>query len=260
MGRQNFRTIRIFAICRAFDSARSYALYLTKLGKNNKIESSMNQECREHDHEFGQIALKGLRKAVAISLIYFLVEFIGGTISQSLALVSDAYHMLADSAALAIAWLAMEFSNWHRNSRDINLNEAAKKSASDVVKNLATLINTILLFGISLFLFRSAYERWHAPLEVDLSIMLPISVGGLIVNVLILKSLSNVGHTHIVVASAALHVVADSLSSVASIVAGLCIYFWQWHQADAIAGAFIATLIFVSTVLFAKKALGDKAP
>ncbi|WP_025717625.1 cation diffusion facilitator family transporter [Paenibacillus sp. 1-18] len=193
-----------------------------------------------HGHSHGHGANKNALK-LSFFLIagYMIIEFIGGLLTNSLALLSDAGHMLSDAGALGLSYLAM---TWGQRQ--------ASKSKTFGYKRfevLAAFINGLALALISIYIFWEAFERLSDPPGVMTSGMLTIAVLGLLVNVAAAFILMR-GDTseNLNIRSAFLHVLGDLLGSVGAIVAALLIMFFGWNLADPIASILVAILVIIS--------------
>lgn len=168
-----------------------------------------------------------------------IVEVIGGILTNSLALLSDAAHMLSDAFALGLSLFAFKLSEKVSNSN--------KTYGYKRFEILAAFINGITLLVISLYIFWEAYHRFLEPPNVS-GTMLWIAVIGFLVNVIVALILIKGGDTknNLNLRSALLHVLGDLLGSVGAIIAGLLILFFDWNIADPIASVIVAVLILVS--------------
>jgi len=184
---------------------------------------------------------KGLEKrlviTLGITLGILLAELIGGLLSNSLALLSDAGHVFTDAFALGLSLIAARIS---RRPQDTLATYGYHR-----VGLLAASVNGLSLVGIAGFIFYESYERFINPPEIDLSLMLPVAIGGLLANLLMVWILGHGGHGHedLNIKSAWLHVLGDTLSSFGVIVSGTIIYFTGWTIADPIAGLLIGIII-----------------
>jgi len=180
---------------------------------------------------------KGLRIAIGITAVIMLLEFFGGLATNSLALLSDAGHMLSDVSSLVFSLLAM----WL----------AAKPPTADKhygysrAEILAALLNGVTLFVIAGLILFEAYHRFLAPEPVNSLYMMGIAVIGLLANLLSAWALLHQGDvkSNINMRSAYLHVLGDALGSVGAIAAGLLMYFGDWVLADPLISVFVAVLI-----------------
>jgi cobalt-zinc-cadmium efflux system protein len=182
----------------------------------------------------------------SITLLILVVEVIGGIVSNSLALLSDAGHVLTDTFALGLSLLAAR----------ISIRPLAPKATYGYyrVGLLAAVINGLSLLAIAAFIFYESYQRFLSPPEVDLSVMLPIAVAGFAANLLMVAILGR-GHEDLNVRSAWLHVLGDTLSSLGVIISAAVIYYTGWAYADPVAGLFIGTIIITGGIRVASEAL-----
>ena len=198
--------------------------------------SSHHDHGHDHAHAHGGGALPA---ALAVTLIYAVVELAGGLWSGSLALVSDAGHMFSDAAALAVAgvaaWLARRPPG-HRHSYGWQRAEV-----------LGALLNSLLMLGIIVVLVAEAVQRILAPRPVIASGVVVIAFVGLLVNVLVALILSR-GEASLNMRMAMVHVIGDLLSSVMALIAGAVIYLTGWLTIDPVLSIVIAVLILVTTL------------
>jgi cobalt-zinc-cadmium efflux system protein len=183
----------------------------------------------------------------ALTLGIFVVEVVGGLLSNSLALLADAGHLFTDvfgiGFALAAIWLAGRPATSERSFGYLRL------------EILAAVANAVLLFGVSAYVLYEAWRRLAEPPEVASGLMLAVAVVGLIANgvsVVLLREAQ--GHS-LNMRGAYLEVMGDLAGSVAVIVAALVIAATGWRQADAIASAGIAILILPRTWNLLREAL-----
>lgn len=201
-----------------------------------------------HDHTHG-----ANKKVLLISFIiitsYMIVEAIGGILTNSLALLADAGHMLSDSISLAIALIAFKLAE-----------KAANHSKTYGYKRfeiLAATINGATLIGVALYIFYEAIGRFANPPEVATTGMLIISVFGLLVNILVAWILVRGGDTkgNLNMRGAYLHVLSDMLGSVGAISAALLMIFFGWGWADPAASVIVAALVLRSGYYVTKSSL-----
>lgn len=192
-----------------------------------------------HDHTHGANK-KVLRVSFIIITSYMVIEAVGGFLTNSLALLSDAGHMLSDSISLAIALLAFILGE--------KATSHSKTFGYKRFEILAAVFNGVTLILIALFIFFEAIERFANPPEVATTGMLIISVIGLLVNILVAWIMMRGGDTeeNLNMRGAFLHVLSDMLGSVGAIVAALLIMFFGWGWADPLASVIVAILVLRS--------------
>ncbi len=162
-------------------------------------------------------------------------EAIGGWLTNSLALLADAGHMLTDVAALALTLAAIWFASRPATPR--------KTYGYYRLEILAAFVNGIALVLLSLWVIYEAYERWTDPPEILGLGLTVVAVGGLLVN-LTAAYLLHGSHEHdLNMRGAWLHVMGDALGSVAAIGAGVLILAFNWLWADAVVSVLISLII-----------------
>jgi cobalt-zinc-cadmium efflux system protein len=181
-----------------------------------------------------------------ITVVILLAEVVGGLLSNSLALLSDAGHVLTDAFALGLSLIAAKIG---RRPSGLRATYGYQR-----VGLLAAIINGLSLIAIAGFIFIESYDRLFAPPSINLSLMLPIASGGLVANIAMVLIL---GHEHkdLNIKSAWLHVLGDALSSIGVIVSGVIIHFTGWLYADPLAGVLIGLIIVTGGVRVVKEAL-----
>lgn len=193
----------------------------------------------DHDHTHGANK-KTLLIAFIIITVYMIVEVIGGIITYSLALLSDAGHMLSDAISLAIALIAFVLGEKAANNK--------KTFGYKRFEVLAAVLNGVTLILIALFIFYEAIQRFISPPNVASTGMLMIAIVGLLVNILVAWIMMRGGDTkeNLNLRAAFLHVISDMLGSVAAIVAAILIMLFNWGWADPVASVIVAFLVFIS--------------
>ncbi|MFD2628225.1 cation diffusion facilitator family transporter [Oceanobacillus kapialis] len=205
-----------------------------------------------HDHSHGHHHHHTANKKVMfwsfIAIFTFMiVEAIGGYLTNSLALLSDAGHMLSDAAAIGLSLLAFKIGEKQATSD--------KTYGYKRFEIIAAFINGITLIAISLYIFYEAYHRFLEPPEVSASMML-IAIIGFLVNILVAWMLMRGdSHDNLNIRSALLHVLGDLLGSVGAIIAGALIMVFGWNIADPIASVLVSILILFSGVRIVKDSL-----
>lgn len=191
-------------------------------------------------------SIKRLGWSLVVTLIIFVAEVIGGLLSHSLALLSDAGHVLTDAFALSLSLIALLIM---RRPSDHKATYGYQR-----IGLLAALINGISLVLIALFIFIEAYKRFYAPPEINPSVMLSIAAIGLLGNLVMAWIL---GHKHhdLNMKSAWLHVLGDTVSSAGVIIAGLIIQFTGWVLVDTIASAIVGCMIIIGGTRVIKETL-----
>jgi len=182
---------------------------------------------------------KYLGIALSITISFFIIELVGGFITNSLVLVTDAWHMLNDASALILAIIAAWIAQ-----RPINMKKTFGYYRAEI---LAAFLNGIFLWAVVVFIFYEAIQRIQHPAQVESLNMLVIAFLGFIANGLSAAILSKSKSESLNVKGAFLHVLADTLGSIGAISAGIIMYFTGWYQADPLISIIIGVLIFYSS-------------
>ena len=199
-----------------------------------------------HDHAHhlpsGQLLLWGF----VITLCFALIEAIGGFWADSLALLSDAGHMLSDAAALGLAAFAAWLSRRPPSARhSYGLGRA---------EILVGIINAVTMLIIIIAIVITAIERLQSPQPVSGGIVIVIAAIGLIVNIGLAILLSRSEQT-LNVRGALLHVMGDLLGSIAALIAGAVILFTGWTPIDPILSFVVCALILISALRLLKEGI-----
>jgi cobalt-zinc-cadmium efflux system protein len=187
-----------------------------------------------HDHHHGMVGAK-LRTAVLLTALILVVELGGGIVSHSLALLSDAGHVLTDIAALGLAWFATAQAERPANAR--------KTYGYHRTGILAALVNAVTLILVVVAIAFEAVRRLQHPETVTPWVMFVSAAVAIVVNLYIGLGLREEGGDNLNVRAAMLHVFGDVGASAAVIVGGLVILLTGWYPADALISLCIAVLI-----------------
>ena len=193
-----------------------------------------------HGHSHQTHLQKKFKFAVLVTFCVFIGELIGGIWSGSLALLSDAVHVMSDVFSLLISWLAIYLS-----TRPATSSRTYGYHRAEV---FAAFINGVSLIAISGWIFYEAYQRYTSPTEIKVTGMFVVACLGFLGNLLILWKLHGESHGNLNVRSAMLHVIGDTLSSVAVVVGGAIIFWTGWYPIDAILSFLIGGIILFGAV------------
>ncbi len=166
-----------------------------------------------------------------------LVEIVGGIFSNSLALVSDAIHNLSDTLALILAWLANNFSGRKPDAR--------RTFGFKRFEILSAFINASVLTAISLYLIYEGILRFLHPEPVRSTLMLIIAIIGLIANLISMLFLQRDSNKNLNIKAAYVHLLGDTLSSVAVIGGALLIYYTKVLWIDPLLTLIISIVIII---------------
>jgi cobalt-zinc-cadmium efflux system protein len=191
-----------------------------------------------HDHTAGASA-RMLKWALALTCLYLVAEVVGGLAFNSLALLSDAAHMLTDAAALVIALLAITVG---RKAPDERRTYGYRR-----FEILAAAFNAVLLFAIAVYVFVEAVRRFSQPEPVQSWGMLAVAAVGLAVNLISMRLLSSGKEASLNVKGAYLEVWADMIGSLGVIAGAVVIRLTGWTWIDPVVAVAIGLWVLPRT-------------
>jgi cobalt-zinc-cadmium efflux system protein len=181
-----------------------------------------------HDHARGANPA-ALRQVLALTGAFLVVEVVGGLLTGSLALLSDAAHMFTDTAALAIALAAVKIGERPADSR--------RTFGYQRFEILAATVNAVLLFAVGLYILYEGWRRLIEPPQIHSFGMLAIAALGLGVNLLAMRILFAGQSTSVNMRGAYLEVWSDALGSVGVLAAALVLWLTGWSWVDTAVAA-----------------------
>ena len=193
--------------------------------------------------------------ALVLTSLILAAEVVGGLLTSSLALLSDAAHIFLDLVALALSYGALRLAGRPPDQRHTY--------GFHRFQVLAALVNGVTLLVVAFGIFREAWARFSAPEPVLAGPMLIVALIGLVVNLVVALALREHDHDDLNVRSAFLHVLGDALSSVGVIVAGVIMLLTGWTLADPLASILIGVIILVGSGRILREAvhiLAEGAP
>jgi cobalt-zinc-cadmium efflux system protein len=188
-----------------------------------------------------------LKVTLGLVLVIMIAEVIGGILSNSLALMSDAGHMLTDALALGLSLFAISLAR-----RPATPTRTYGYHRAEI---MAALANGTLLILISVFIFYEAYRRFFETPVVKSPLMLIVASIGLVANLIGMFLLRRGSRQSINVRAAFWHVIGDTLSSVGVIIAGVIIFFTGWYIADPILAVVIGVVILWGAVRIVRESV-----
>lgn len=202
-----------------------------------------HHDCHGHHHHHHHHAddMKGAKLlwATFLNFSITIVQIIGGIVSNSLSLISDAIHNLGDSSAIFIAFLAGKRA---RKQPDEKKTFGYKRT-----EILAALFNAIVLIAICIYLFFEAYQRFVNPEPIKGNVMLIVAVFGLLANLISVVILHKDKSHNLNVRAAYMHLLGDTLSSVAVIAGGIAIWLWELYWLDPLVTVLVGIYIIYHT-------------
>jgi cobalt-zinc-cadmium efflux system protein len=193
----------------------------------------------DHSHDIQNVQeKKALTIVLVLTACFIVVEAASGFYTGSLALISDAAHMLTDVFALSLAYFALWFS--------VKPPTLSKTYGFYRAEILAAFINGILLFVISVGIIVEAYQRFRVPHEVKSLEMTIVAIVGLMLNVGSAYILSRYKSTNLNIKGALYHIISDALGSAGAVAAGVVMLLTGWYYADTIISVLVSILILRS--------------
>jgi cobalt-zinc-cadmium efflux system protein len=213
----------------------------------------MTEESCDHSHHRQHIhahtnSSYAISKAILITAFFMGVELVGGWFSNSLALISDAAHMLIDIGAMLLSLFALWIAR-----RPSTLTMSFGYHRAEVI---GALLSGVLIWIISGSLIYEAVVRMQSPPEVKGPWVFIIAVIGLIANIASMKILHAEKHENLNIRAAYLHLFADLLGSIGAIIAGGILWVTDWRPIDPIITIFFAALMLFSSLSLVKEAIG----
>ncbi|HEX4946507.1 MAG TPA: cation diffusion facilitator family transporter [Blastocatellia bacterium] len=205
---------------------------------HNHNHNHAHDHAHDHAHSHGT-PQRVLMIVLGMNVIYMLAEAVGGWWANSLALLSDAGHMLADIAAIALSLFAARFAQRPATP--------SKTYGFYRMEILAALANGVTLIMISLLICYEAWHRLRRTEVVEAKTMIAISLGGLLVNLISAKVLHGAHAHNLNLRGAFLHVLGDLLGSLVAVIAGLLILWRGWLWTDPVFSVLICVLIVYSS-------------
>jgi cobalt-zinc-cadmium efflux system protein len=200
-----------------------------------------------HEEPLDAVAGRPLKITLALVLVIMGAEVIGGIYSNSLALLSDAGHMLTDALALGLSLFAMRLAR-----RPATPTRTFGYFRAEI---MAALVNGTVLVLVSVFIFYEAYRRFTEIPAVRGPLMLGVAFIGLAANVIGMLLLRRGSRRSINVRAAFWHVIGDTLSSVGVIIAGAIILFTGWYLADPVLAVVIGVVILWGAIRIVRESV-----
>ncbi len=203
------------------------------------------KECCGHDHDH----ISGVKVfwVALFNLVITITEFIGGILSGSLALVSDATHNLSDTASIVLSYVGIKISAREKTEK--------KSFGYKRAEIIIAFINASVLMGICIYLLFEAYERFNNPVDIDSTLMITIAVIGLAANLISVLLLHSHAHTSMNIKAAYLHMLGDTLSSVGVVGGALAIKFWGLYWIDPLITVLVAVYVMYESWKIVKRSV-----
>lgn len=201
-----------------------------------------------HSHSHGDLKGRNLGIAIVLNIGITISQIVGGFISGSLALMSDALHNFSDVLALIISWFASKLSKKDQTP--------AQTYGYKRAEILAALINAVSLILIAFFLLKEAIFRFSNPVEVQTGLVMILGGLSIVLNGLSVFLVQKEAKDNMNMRSAYLHLLSDMISSIAVVLGGLAMYLWDVAWIDSVLSIGIALYLVYSSWGLIKESVG----
>lgn len=204
----------------------------------------------QHDHSHFEVSADNVKKltiALCLTTLFLIVEVVAAFITQSLALLSDAAHMLTDAAALAIALVAIKIGQKPADNK--------RTFGYQRFEILAALFNAVMLFVVAIYILFEAYQRLNQPPEIQSLGMMIVASLGLIINLISMKILISSSQDSLNVKGAYLEVLSDALGSIGVIIGAVIIFLTGWMWVDTVIAVLIGFWVLPRTWVLLKQSI-----
>lgn len=205
---------------------------------------SHNHSHKGHNHHHPKLSGKNLLISIVLNIFITVAQIIGGFLSGSLALISDAVHNLSDVISLIVSYVANRLSNSKRQT----LKQTFGFKRAEII---AAFFNAATLIIIAIFLGIEAIKRFNNPQEVESNLVIWLALVGILVNGFSVLLVKKDAKHNLNMKSAYLHLLTDMLTSVAVLVGGLLMKYYKIYWIDAVLTLIISIyLIYMSWKIF----------
>ena len=211
------------------------------------MEHNHNHSHQGHHHHHSTENIKGWKIGVTI-LLNLLITFgqvIGATISGSIALMTDALHNFSDVISLIISYIANKLTQ--------KKSTTTKTYGYKRAEILAAFINSATLIGIAVFLIIEAIERFSSPVEIESTIVIWFALASIVINFLSVVILHNDSKDNMNIRSAYLHLLTDVMTSIAVLIGGLMMKYYNVFWVDSLLSMIIAMYLNYSSLSLLKE-------
>jgi cobalt-zinc-cadmium efflux system protein len=207
----------------------------------------MSHSHAHHHHKESELSGRNLLLAILLNGIITFAEIVGGLLSHSLSLISDALHNFSDTISLFIAWIANIAGRKESNAR--------KTFGFKRIEILAAFFNAVVLVVVCIYLLVEAWKRFQSPQLIQGRIMIFVALVGLAGNLGGMLLLRKDSGRNLNIRAAYMHLLGDTLSSVAVVAGGLLIYFFNLYWIDPVLTILISLYILRETYGVLKQAI-----
>ncbi|QAA32731.1 cation diffusion facilitator family transporter [Clostridium manihotivorum] len=209
------------------------------MSTHNHHDSHEHEHGHNHHHHVSSMNKGRLFAVIIFNLIISFAEVVGGVISGSLSLISDAIHNLSDTASLILSYISIKISEKPKSK--------TKTYGYKRANILSAFINSASLIGISIFLVVEAIRKFITPQHINGNTVIIVAIVGLLGNSFSALFLKQGSKNSINIKSSYLHMLSDALSSVAVIIAGIVIKYFTIYWIDPVLTIFINVVILKSS-------------
>jgi len=182
-----------------------------------------------------------------ISVSIFVLEIVGGILSNSLALISDSFHVMLDFSAIGVSLIAFRIA---KKPHSVKLSFGFHRA-----EIVAALINGITLILVSGFIFYESYKRFLEPQTIQTDTLLGFAIAGFAANLVMMILLKKESHSNLNIKGSYTHVIGDMLSSVGVIIGGIIISLTNYPIIDPVVSVGIGILIIRSGIMLCKECM-----
>jgi len=193
-----------------------------------------------------EVQAKNLVYSILLNLLITIAQVVGGIISGSLALISDALHNFSDVLSLVFSLIAHKLS---RRKASVDQTFGLKRA-----ELIAAFVNASTLIIVGFILINGAIQRLIQPHEIQSNLVIWLALLGIIVNGFSVLLLKNDAAHNLNMKSAYLHLLTDMMASIAVLVGGLLMLYYQWFWVDSVMTILIAVYLIIVGFDLVKKA------
>ena len=192
-----------------------------------------------HTHDVSSLSGRKIFWVTILNATITIAEIVGGLLSGSLALLSDAVHNLSDTVAIALSYYSNKIAQKPK--------DAKKTYGYQRAEILSAFINSAVLLAISIVLIFEAFKRLKSPESINGTLMITVALIGLVANFISVYLLEKDSHENLNIKSSYLHLLSDTVSSVGVVAGGIAIKFWGVVWIDPLITVLISLYILKAT-------------
>lgn len=190
-----------------------------------------------HHHDHGEVKGRNLLISIVLNILITVAQAIGGLISGSLSLLSDALHNFSDVLSLVVSYIASIYSK-----KEASLDKTFGYKRAEII---AAFINSVTLIVVAVYLVYEAIERFISPQEIESGLVIWLALLGIVANGFSVLLLKKNAKENMNMRSAYLHLITDMSASVAVLVGGLLMKYYGWFWVDSVLTVLIAIYLII---------------